>query len=317
MRKKAKRILRKMMKQKNNKFKIMSSFFLKNDIFLVVKILLIMIISLSYYIISVLIETSKKKEFYNYDIISNEILKVLKEPYDIFMTFKRELEYFEKNLEKCQVGNKPLYKLNLPTIEEIRIPTFGNNIMRISSDFGFKGKNIEEFELLFSEDVCSIIANNPIKKMGCAHYDEFLFQGIEQCVSKIGSIFGTIIEELDTINTNGAKFKVIFNKSKYQELETFLENYYQLGIYYIDNLFKALRGEILSKILKIIKIVIVIYIITTLVSSLILFYLIYNYHYTVNTYLYFIAILPFKYLSEDEKFYKEIIIFGNQYFGSN
>ena len=53
----------KMIKQKNNKYKIMSSFFIKINIFLGVKILLIMIICLSYYFISVFFEISKKNEF--------------------------------------------------------------------------------------------------------------------------------------------------------------------------------------------------------------------------------------------------------------
>ena len=307
----------KMIKQKNNKYKIMSSFFIKINIFLGVKILLIMITSLSYYILSELIEISKKNEFYNFDTISNDIIGVFKESYDVFIKFKKELENFENNLEKCKVRNKILYKLDLPDVETIKNPRFGNNIIQISSDFGFKGKNLENFVLLFSENACSVLAHTNLEKLACSAFSDFLFHGMVQCVSKISSMFGRIIEELNSINDDGSKFKVIFNKSNFHNFEIFIEYYYEKTVFYTEEIFKDLRHEKLDQILYIFKNVIIIYVIATLASFFILFYLIYSLHNTINTFLYFIGILPFKYLSEDEKFYKEVIKFGNQYFGSN
>jgi hypothetical protein len=307
----------KIIKQKNNKYKIMSSFFIKINIFLGVRILLIMIISLSYYIVSVFIEISKKNEFYNFDKISNDIIKVFKESFDNFIRLKKELEYFEDNLEKCQVPKKQYYKLNIPSIESIKNPSFGNSIMQISSDFGFKGENLEKFSILFSGDACLILANAASAKAACARYSDFLHQGMEQCISKIGSIYGTIIEELESINADGQKFKQIVNFGKFHDFEVFIEYFYEDAAYYVEEIFKGMLSEKLNQILKIIEVIVFIYIIATFASFLILIYLIYSLHNTVNNFLYFIGILPFKYISEDEKFYKEVIQFGNKYFGNN
>ena len=307
----------KMIKQRKNKFKIMSSFFIKINIFFVARILLIMIVSLSYYIISLLIEISKKNEFSYFDKLNNDIFEVFKESFDIFILFKKELEKFENNLEKCEVRNKDLYKLNISSLENIKNPNFGDSIIQISTDFDFKGKNLEKFNIFFNENACKILAKTPTENLACNYFNDFLFHGMEQCVSKITSLFGTIIEELESINTDGSQFKVIFNKSSFHEFEIFIEYYYEKAIFIIEEIFQDLRAEELNKILHAIKIVEIVYIIATFFSFMILTYLVYSLHNIVNTFLNFIGILPFKYLSEDEKFYKEVIVFGNQYFGSN
>ena len=295
----------------------MSSFFIKINIFFVARILLIMIVSLSYYIISLLIEISKKNEFSYFDKLNNDIFEVFKESFDIFILFKKELEKFENNLEKCEVRNKDLYKLNISSLENIKNPNFGDSIIQISTDFDFKGKNLEKFNIFFNENACKILAKTPTENLACNYFNDFLFHGMEQCVSKITSLFGTIIEELESINTDGSQFKVIFNKSSFHEFEIFIEYYYEKAIFIIEEIFQDLRAEELNKILHAIKIVEIVYIIATFFSFMILTYLVYSLHNIVNTFLNFIGILPFKYLSEDEKFYKEVIVFGNQYFGSN
>ena len=220
-------------------------------------------------------------------------------------------------MEKCQVTEKTLYKLNISSIETIKNPSFGNSIMQISSDFGFKGKNFEKFLLLFRNDTCFILANDEKEKKECSTFSDFLYQGLEQCVSKLNSMFGTIIEELESINSNRTKFKEIINNSNFHNFEKFLEYYYEIAVFYTEEIFKDLHSEKLNTILNIMYNVIIFYIIIILASFLILIYLIYSFHKTINTFLYFIGILPFKFLLEDEKFYKEIILFGNKYFGSN
>ena len=42
-------------------------------------------------------------------------------------------------------------------------------------------------------------------------------------------------------------------------------------------------------------------------------YFVYTYRNILSSFLYFIGILPSKYLSEDENFYKEIIKLGHDY----
>ena len=270
---------------------------------------------------TILIEVIKKSEFILFDNINSNIITVYKETFDIFIQFKKELEYFENALEKCQVANPDnLYHINVPSIDKIKTSNFGNNIMQITSNFDFKQQTLNNFSLLFSEDACKALTEDeePIIYMLCTNiFNDFIFQGMEQSLSKIGSLFGTIIEELDAININGTKFKEFFNNSKYHFFELFIIYFYQKAIFMSDDIFNIFRDEELNQILKIFKNIAIIYMITNFISCLIFIYLFHNTHHLVNSFFYFIAILPYKYLSEDEKFHKEIISFGNHYYKNN
>jgi hypothetical protein len=103
--------------QKKEKLKKMKNFFVKNNIFFVIKILLINIISLSYYIVAILIEKKQKNELLIFDNVNDSVIGFFKESYDIFISLKRELEIYERNLTLCEIDeNKKVYTLNLPKI---------------------------------------------------------------------------------------------------------------------------------------------------------------------------------------------------------
>ena len=321
--KKAKRVknpnkLGKLLKQKKNKIKMMSSYFIKKNIFLGIKILLIMILSLSYYIVTVLLELTKKNEFLFFDTINSNIITVYKESFDIFIHFKKELEIFENYLEKCDVVNSNnLYHINVTSIDKIKTSNFGNNIIQITTNFNFKSQTLNNFSLLFSEDACKAMSENeePIIYILCTHFfKDILFQGMEQSLSKMSSLFGTIIEELDAININGKLFKEYFNNSKYNLFELFIIYFYQKAIFMTDEIFNSFREEELNEILTKFKIILIVYFIINVAFCLTLLYLFHNAHHLINSFFYFIAILPYKYLSEDEKFHKEIILFGKNYY---
>ena len=305
----------KAIKQKKNKLKIMSSFFSKKNCFLGIEIIFIMIISLSYYIVSIIMELNKKKEFLEFDRINNDMISVFKESFDIFMIFKKELADFEDRLDNCNVGNKELYKMNIPSIDEIAFPNFGNNIMQIVGDFGFKGELLEKFQYLFNENACKSLDLTAYGYYMCANYfGEILFQGMEQSISKINSLFGTIIEEMNGINANGQKFLEYMNLSTFHRFEIFIMYYYQRAILLTEDIFNNFRVQELNNILFLLKFTLIIYIIVTGVLFLFITYLVYKTKHIANLFLYFIGILPFKYLLEDEKFYHEIIKFGDNYF---
>ena len=305
----------KMMKQKKNKIKKMSSFFLKFNCVLSIKIFLIVIISLSYFIISLFIEINKKNQLLIFDTINNDILSVFKQSFDIFIKFKKQLQNFEDTLEKCDIGNKELYQIKIPNIKQITIHNFGKNIMQIKSDFGFKSKTMSNFTLLFSENACKVLSSNDYEYKMCKdNFNDFLFQGMEQAISKINSYFGSIIEEIKSINTNGTNFKIIINNSKFHSFEVFIVYFYQKSIIITYEIFKDFRLELYTKIIVLIKVILLIYIIVNICLFLFLLYLLYNFNQMINSFLHFISIIPFKYLFEDEKLYKEIIKFGNNYY---
>ena len=139
-------------KQRLTRFVI--PYFIWPFLFLGIKIILIMAISLSYYIISMLLENNQKNDFLVFDTINDSMIGILKSTYDEFILIKKEIQNFELKLNNCEIKDySNLYKMNVKTISEIKIPSFGNDIMRITSDFGFGGQALNNFTTLFEENI--------------------------------------------------------------------------------------------------------------------------------------------------------------------
>ena len=144
--------------------------------------------------------------------------------------------------------------------------------------------------------------------------DGILKKGMEQTLTKMGTMTGTIIEELNTLNNGGKEFNEIINSSTFSLYESFIYFYYQRAYLVLYEIFVDLRSEKLSSIKKLLRMLLIGYIILFNLLVLLFAYLIYYNNKEFNSFLNFIWILPVKYLSEDENFYKEVIKFGNESF---
>ena len=302
-------------KQKKNKLRIMTFFFIKVNISFIVKIITIIIISLTYYIISIFIETTKKNEFLTFDEINNEIIETFKESFDIFLIFKKQLEIYEENLSNCNCtkDNKTLYEMDVPLISEIKTPHLGDSIVQINGESGFKKETIEELGEFFSGDACEILKKKTNETLEYCKYilNGALTKGMEQTFTKMGSTIGTIIEEFNSLNNGGKEFKdLILSYSTFSNYEVFMELYFQKAYLTSYDIFVKLRSEKLNSINNLLKIILILYVILFNVLVILIICFIYGTKSIYNSFLNFIWILPVKYLSEDEIFYKEIIKFG-------
>ena len=145
-------------------------------------------------------------------------------------------------------------------------------------------------------------------------YKDILINGLEQTLINMGSLFGVVVDELNHINEHPAEFQELIQKSRYRTFELFLCEYYQKAILIAEELLNALREQKLNSIVKTIKIVSIVYIIITLVLFFLLVFTIFSLKDVFYSFIYFICILPFKYLSEDKDLYDEIIKLGDDYF---
>ena len=305
-------------RNKKKKIKKIKRFFFKNNCFFGIKLLLTFIIYLSYYILSILIEKVKKNEFVNFDSINDSIIGVFKESYDIFIPFKRQLELYENYLENSKNINniEEIYKIELPSISKIKAPNLGNAIMEISTGLGHKSESLTNLTEIFTGDACKLLTNDIEEYYICSNYfwNGILAKGIEQTFVKMGDVFKTIVEELESINNGGKNFTDILKSSTYSLYELFTEIYYQRAYRRIDEFFWKIRNEKLYSILKIIRRILTFYIIITFFLFISLTYFVYTFKNLFNSFLNFIGILPSKYLAEDENFYKDIIRFGDEYY---
>ena len=304
------------LKQKKNKVKIMISFFIKINLFFCIKILIIMVISLTYYTFSILIEEGKKNEFMDFDSANDEVIGIFKSSLDIFISLKRQLELYEESLIECKISEeKEIYKMNIPSISEIQISNFGDNIVVITGGSGYKKDTLQNFSDLFSGNACNLLAYSTDSLEICSYLmSGTMTKGMEQTMTKMGNTIGTIIEELNSINNRGKEFNELIKSSTFFLYEIYIEKYYQRAFLCANEIFRNFRLEKLNSIHKLLKIILILYLILFNILVLFLIYFIYNSKSVFNSFLNFIWILPVKYLSEDEAFYKEIIKFGKESF---
>ena len=303
----------KILKQRNNKFKSMTSFFIKTSIFLVIRILFLMIISLIFYIISMAYELKAKNNFLYFNSINADIIGTYKESFKIFLGIRNELVKFENSLVKCEPGENNVYKLDLEKIKSKNFPNFHNCILQIKSDFDLTGKNLDDFILLYDENIYeALFAGKDEINWYSVYINGILSKGMEQSFTEISSVYLTIIQEIDFLNGNATLFKDFFNKNHL--LELFIQFLYQKAAIYSDENFEAFREEILEDHILMMKIVLIIYLYLTFLITLILLYIVQKANILLMDFLNFFGILPLKYLTEDEKLYNEIISFGNEYF---
>ena len=301
---------------KKKKLKLMKLFFSQTNLFFIIKIIFIMIITLSYYFVVNLLKSKFKNDFLLFDSINDSILGVYKDSYDLFILFKREMDIYEREFISCTESENQYY-LKLPYSNNITTPKLGNLLMQITGASSFKKGTIDQFNSLYSGNACEIIADTPLDFEYCGKYwSGVLLKGMEQAITHMGVVISTVINELQTLNL----FKVntvLFNlmdQSYFITYEQFIEYYLLRAYNKTTYIFRELREEKLNSIITVMLYILFSYVFITIILFVILIYVLFNYKYILNSFLNFIGIFPIQYKSEDENLYYEIIRFGNKYF---
>ena len=308
--------LNKIKEQKKKKLKIMINFFRKNNLFFGIKIILIMIISLIYFLFSLLLKIKYKNNYLEFDNINNSFDIIIKDSFDIFISLKRELDFYERNLINCSTLGK-FEKMKIPKITEIKSPIIGNLLMNIESDSDFTEKTINEFNLIFNGNICQGTTIGEKEFNYCINFwNGILLKGIHQAITYLGVVSGNVIDELESLNdiSNNKTIINLMNDSlSFFSYQSFYEYYLSRAYSQIVSIFNNLRTEKINSIYKKIKLFTIIYIIIIIFFYIILYSFTFSFVKIFNSFINFIAILPQKYFFEDEKFYKVIINFGNNY----
>lgn len=274
------------------------------------------IVSFLYYVIIQIMKNNYKNGYLTFDAINDSINSAYKESYDIFIPLKRELDFYEQNLINCTtIGN--FEKMKFPKIGNISIPKLGNLLLEIQESSDFNDKTMKSFELLFNDNTCKLLADNDDENLICEKFwSGILLRGMEQAIIQMGGIISSVLDELDSLNdvTNQKTLLSLMNKSSFIIYEQFME-FYLLKAYKINiNLFTDLRQQKINASIKKLTMFLIVFIIIIVVLFGLFLFFIYDSKNLFNSFLNFICILPSKYISEDDNFYKEIINFGNKYF---
>ena len=307
----------KIQQQKKKKLKLMTKYFSRINIFFIVKIILVILVSLSYYLLVTLVKIKHKKDYLFFDNINSSIYGVYKDSLNIVILLKRELDLYERNLLNCKTMRNTTYKMTIPKIDEIETPKLGNLIMKITSDSNFDEDTLDRFNLLYSIDACKSLIISSSEIDNCKKFwSGVLLKGMEQAITQMGVVIGTVLDELASLNDHN-NTKMLYNlldKSSFIIYEQFIEYYLLKSYNQTTYIFRDLHLQTINSIILVMKYILWIYSFISICLFVFLIIFIYSSNHTLNSFLNFIGILPSHYLSEDENLFNEIIKFGNDYF---
>ena len=80
---------------KQKKKRIMGMYFFKSNLFFTIKIIVILVLSISYYLVSTLVNSHNKSNFLDFDQTIDAIEAVYKETFELYKKLKIEMEQYE------------------------------------------------------------------------------------------------------------------------------------------------------------------------------------------------------------------------------
>ena len=139
---------------------------------------------------------------------------------------------------------------------------------------------------------------------------------MEQGIIQMGVLLGNVLDELLSLNdrNNSIKFIDLMKNSYFIEYEQFIIYYLFKAYNSTCFILEEMRNEKIHSIISLFKYILYGYIILVVILFGAIVYFIYSFNYIFNSSLYFIGIIPLKYICEEEKFYNSIIDFGAKYF---
>ena len=88
----------KFLQVKQKKKRIMGMFFFKWNLFFTIKVLIILVISISYYLVSTIVNSRNKSNYLDFDQTTDAIEAVYKQTYELYLKLKTEMEIFEERM---------------------------------------------------------------------------------------------------------------------------------------------------------------------------------------------------------------------------
>ena len=326
----------KLQQARNKKKKTMSKFFFHYNLFFILKIMSIIIISISYYLVFMLIEKQKKQDYLKFDSSTNQIEGIYKSSFDIFLSLKTQLEPYEELVSEIKNANESLqqnpnqpvtignvtcyniscldsilkFEMTVPSAADIETPKLGNLLMPLVNDMGKITNSATELNNLYNSDACEVLFKNDSNAYNnCSTFWQgILLKGMEQSITQMSVILNTVIDELNSLNTNKKTLEeLIDNSSSFSQYELFIEFYLFKAYMKTVDIFQIFRESNLKDMKQIFKMICYIYVIGCFLLFFIMLYFVYSSRYVFNSFLNFIGIIPVKYLMEDDTLYKDVL----------
>ena len=206
---------RKKKDKKSNKFihakikkrKIMGMYFFKSNLFFTIKIIVILVLSISYYLVSSLVNSNNKSNFLDFDQTIDAIEAVFKETFELYKSLKIQMEQYENVIvskkegieDFCNFTNDTKYWSysdgsnitcnNIGCEETCSNPNLYSLAINCSEGFKCTSNNIN----LFCEGIRCIINKE--------NYQMVIPSNEDLTTPKLGSLLMPLVSDVDSSST--------------------------------------------------------------------------------------------------------------------
>jgi hypothetical protein len=326
----------KLQQARNKKKRTMSKFFFRYNLLFILKVMTIIIMSISYYLVFLLIESKEKKNYLSFDSSTDQIEGIYKSSFDIFLSLKTQLDPYEELLSEIKNANNTLinnpgaevtvgnitctnqeclksilkFEMTVPSAAEITTPKLGNLLMPLVNDMNKISQAASDLNNLYNSDACAILFKNDTNAYNnCSTFwQSILLKGMEQSITQMSVILNTVIDELNSLNVGNKQFiELIDGSSAFSQYELFIEFYLFKAYMKTVEIFQNFRETKLKSTKKTFKMICMIYVIGSVLLFFVMLYFVCSSKFIFNSFLNFIGIIPVKYLMEDDTLYKDVL----------
>ncbi len=335
-RKKMQGKISKLQQQKNDKINIMTLYFFKNNVILGIELGFILVAYMTYYILINLIYIYKRNKFFDFDDIINNLEGIYKTCFDIYVDIKYEevayvkfMDEQKKAISKLEKGasyvefegvnytdinelSNQYYTINVPNVTFNKIGNLLLSIIPIDdNDFENTSKTSYTAQLkhLYSGNVCNLLYEETDEtRTHCFNFwSSILTQGMEQGFNQLSVELNAVQNELILCNKYHKNIIDIILDERVVLLEYFY-NYYFMDAYLRTKfLLEEIRSERVNSIYYIFELTMIIYICISASLCIVLVIFVETKRKVFCSFLNFIGIIPFQYLSDDDDFYRDIL----------
>ena len=297
----------KIQQQKLKKKKIMSKYFLKLNLFFALSISTIILISLFYYILTIVVTTKMKRSYKIFDAVLEEINGVYFNSFKIFLQFKSQLELYYNTKDKS--------KLQIPEDKSIERPKIGNSLLEITHNTKYSAESIQMIKDIYSNNACLALSNNDAKYIVCEGlFSSILTKGMEQAIIQMSTMITSCVDELNSLKDNSTLEKIYNYTTNYFSYEIFVGEFLLESFLKTQNIFESFREDEKKYIFKIYKIVLCAFSVVYIILLIVMIYSIYKYKNITNSFFNFIGIIPSKFIADDDNLYKTLLKLEQNYY---
>ena len=214
----------------------------------------------------------------------------------------------------------------IPKVDEIDYPKLENLLMPIISEASDKNPQSipSQFNQLYNGDACVYLfkdVENMVDAIigACREFwNGIIAKGLEQALTQMSVSISSVLDEIKSINRKDVTkddIKAMLKSGSYFiNFLIFMDYYFYEAFLSTTSLFDSLRAELVKNIKKKFIILLVLYLIVSVLIFVLIMLFIYSLRNYFNSFLYFIAIFPLKFLVEEENLFRHILKLNDNLF---